>query len=45
LSHHADDGSQRTDTDDEYRRRMMAATHDADDGSRRLKPTTDADYG
>ena len=44
-SHEADDGSQRTDTDDGCRLRMMPATDDADDGSRRPKPTTGADDG
>src|SRR3990172_8977244 len=44
-SHHADDGSQRTNTDDGCRLRMMPATDDADDGSRRPKPTTGADDG
>src|SRR3972149_2776413 len=44
-SHHADDGSQRTNADDGCRLRMMPATDDAADGCRRRMPTTDADDG
>jgi len=44
-SHHADDGSQRTNADYGCRLRMMPATDDADDGSRRRMSIKDADDG